>query len=342
MPWLALHILLPLLLLAAIALDWALAKMLELLDTLAANRLATGSVLGRPLTLFAGSGSRWPRLTVGLLLLLLGVLLEVLLRGLLGVLPGIPLGVLLGVLLGLLPAALCLRYEAGLSLMRRYGAMWYSLVGFFLLLIPMLYSMLFVTFVDPGEAPHEMLSYVQTTPDVTLVMSKIATLDQELYHGQHLLRIGVDGDNTWPFAWYLRDYTRVYWGYNGQSPAPQDLDVLLVDPGAFSQLYMADHPMYQAKEYRLRAWWDEGYKPLPPCELGVAGCSYNPNTLLYGDGLGQWLSYGDNVPPQGKTFDLGKAASNLWNWLWTRKSIGSTSGSTDFMFLVRAGLPVTP
>jgi hypothetical protein len=240
---------------------------------------------------------------------------------------------------------------------RRYGGALLSLVGGFLLLIPMLHSMLFVTFVDPGEAPHEMLSYVQTTPDVLQVLSKMETLDQQLYHGQHLLKIGVDTDSTWPFAWYLRDYPCVGYGYpdndptatvscNGQAYTP---DVLLLSPYASKNARFFTtpdpaklNPLYQAKRYRLRAWWDEGYKPLPPCASGVAGCSYHPNELLYGDGLGQWLSYGDHPPPPGKTFDPGKAVSNLWAWLWTRQPIGSADGSTDFLFLVRHGLPMIP
>jgi len=281
MPWLALHILLPLLLLAAIALEWALAKMLDLVDNLAQHRLEGVAVIGR-----------------------------------------------------------------------RYGGALLSLVGGFLLLLPMLHSMLFVTFLDPGEAPHEMLSYVQTTPDVTLVMGKIEALDRELYHGQHLLKIGVDNDSKWPFAWYLRDYSCVGYGYpdndptatvfcNGRGYPP---DVLLMTPYATNDAQFfttpdpaKPHPLYLAKRYRLRAWWDEGYKPLPTC-----GCVSNPNALSYGDGLGQWLSYGDTPPPLGKAFDLGKAVGNLWAWLWTRQPIGSANGSTDFLFLVQSDLPMTP
>jgi len=302
MPWLGLHILLPLLLLAALALEGALAKLVGLLEELARNRQTTGSVFGVRQRLVAGAGGGWLSLTAGAVLVV------------------VPPG----------------------WVWRRYGGALLSLVGAFVLLVPMLHSMLYVTYVDPGSAPNEMLAYVQTTTDVTLVLGKIEALDQDLYHGQHLLKIGVDGANDWPFRWYLRDYTNVSWEYDGQHPAPQDLDVLILAPGAYSQLYAPPDQIYQAKEYRLRAWWDEGYKPQPPCNLGTAGCSYNPNTLLYGDGLGEWLSYGDNPPPPGKSFDLGKAVSHLWQWLWTRQPIGSANGSTDFMFLVRTGLPMTP
>ncbi len=323
MPWLSLHILLPLVLLAGIALDWAVTAVLALLDNVAANRTSL-----RLSTVFAG----------------------------------------------------------------RTGVAVFSLVGAFVLLVPMLHSMLYVTYVDPGEAPHEMLSYVQTTPDVTAVMAKIDALDQQLYHGQHLLRIGVDGYNTWPFAWYLRDYKNVWYSYADQNPSPNDLDVLLLDPG-YTSLFTTpstQHPYYNGHEYRLRAWWDEGYKPVPCVPSPTKQC--DPNAPYGGVGALTWLSYGDPpqcgglsakdpqvaaelardgaayclVPPTATTsqqvqactasasaqsglvctpttsFSAGKAFSNFWNWLWTRKPIGPDTGSTDFEFLVRSDLGMTP
>jgi predicted membrane-bound mannosyltransferase len=325
MPWLTLHIVLPLLLLAAIALDWALVKMVEMLDEMALNRYAGRSPF------------------------------------------------------------------AGQVLARSFRPL-LALVIAFLLLIPMLHSMLFVTYVDPGDAPHEMLSYVQTTTDVTDVMAKIDALDQKLYHGQHELRIGVDGFSTWPFSWYLRDYKNVWYYYDGKAVSPAALDVLLVEPGTEGAYTQADatHPqgLFLAKEYRLRAWWDEGYKPAPCVPTKTKPC--DPNALYGGVGVGVWLSYGDPAPcaaitlqnpqaarqlaqtgvvycmdntPSGTkvsactrsaqsqtgvdcapttAFNAGRAFSNFWDWLWTRKAIGPTDGSTDFMFLVRSGLPMQP
>ena len=328
MPWLSLHILLPLILLAGIALDWALNVALALLDEMAARRAA-----GRAMRLS-------------------------------------------GVFAG------------------RYGLAVLSLVGAFLLLIPMLHSMLYVTYVDPGEAPHEMLSYVQTTPDVTNVMAKIETLDQQLYHGQHLLRIGVDGASTWPFAWYLRDYKYVWYGYNDTNPSPNDLDVLLIDPGYVatftSQNQQAQHPIYKSHVYRLRAWWDEGYKPVPCVPTKTKPC--DSNTLYGGVGALTWLSYGDPAPCDSITtrdsqtasqlarngvvyclvsatatmsqqvkactassssltgitctpassFSPTRAFGNFWAWLWARQPIGPDTGSTDFAFLIRSDIAMKP
>jgi predicted membrane-bound mannosyltransferase len=229
MPWLSLHILLPLLLLAAIALEWAVPGVGDWLGEMAAHRAE-----GRPALQWSGPYSQ-----------------------------------------------------------RRYSGAALSLLGAFLLLIPMLHSMLFVTYVDPGDAPHEMLSYVQTTTDVTLVMAKIDALDQQLYQGRHLLHIGVDGDNTWPFAWYLRDYKYVWYNYSDQYPTqngPNDLDVLLIDPGYVTSFITPDaqqqqaHPIYKAHQYHLRSWWDEGYKPAPCVPTKTKPC--DPNLLWAALALG--------------------------------------------------------
>src|SRR5258707_15534779 len=77
-------------------------------------------------------------------------------------------------------------------------------VGFVLLLIPMVYGMYQLTQVHPAGGPHEMMGYVQTTPDVDLVMVKIAQADRALYHGQHQVRIGVERGEGGPCYLDLR------------------------------------------------------------------------------------------------------------------------------------------
>src|SRR5713226_7694510 len=82
-----------------------------------------------------------------------------------------------------------------------------------LLLFPTVHNMYELTYVHPADGPHEMLVYVQTTTDVNIVMAKVDALDQKMYGGKHLLPIGLMNDATWPFAWYVRDYTNVCFNY---------------------------------------------------------------------------------------------------------------------------------
>ncbi|MGZ3639953.1 MAG: flippase activity-associated protein Agl23, partial [Ktedonobacterales bacterium] len=218
-------------------------------------------------------------------------------------------------------------------------------VAALLLLVPMLWGMWTLSQRDAADAPHEMMVYVQTTQDVNTVMSKIRYADQKLYHGSHQIRIGVGSGMEWPFHWYLFDYPNTIWGYNAGDPKSPQVDVLLVQPVDYdqhndAQSFAALHPTgYQQHQYSLRSWWDEGYKP-PPCVPTKAKACPSSDFLLYGVGLDKYLTYGSTPPPNAH-FDTGKAANRLWRWLWLREPLGDTHGSTDFVFIVRDGLPIS-
>ncbi|GHO91738.1 hypothetical protein KSF_017860 [Reticulibacter mediterranei] len=199
-----------------------------------------------------------------------------------------------------------------------------------LLLIPTLQNMYQVTYVHYADAPHEMMIYVQTTTDVNAVMAKVDELDQKLYGGRHELPIGLTDDATWPYAWYLRDYTHVCFQFpNGCADTAKSIPIIITGGdtlASFQSQYSAGYAFHQ---YHMRTWWDEGYKP-PPVPPNWGGV-----------GPWIWLSYGD-TPPQGASFDLGKAVSNVWQWWWYRKAIGSTQGSYDMGLFIRKDLGVTP
>ena len=196
-----------------------------------------------------------------------------------------------------------------------------------ILLIPTLQNMFQLSFVHEADAPHEMMIYVQTTTDVNTVMNKIDAIDQKLDGGNHQLPIGISSDATWPFAWYVRDYTNVCFNYpDGCSTAMKNsISVVIASGNEMSALQYQYSQTYLFHQYHLRTQWDQGYMP-PPC-VPVKGQTC-PVQQYTGVGPWLWLSYGDNPPP-GATFNLGKAVNNVWQWLWYRKAFGSTDGSYD-------------
>lgn len=110
------------------------------------------------------------------------------------------------------------------------------------------------------------------------------------------------------------------------------------------QAFFATHPTgYHQKEYALRSWFDEGYKPQLACQQHPGtSCPANVDYSLYGRGLGPFLSYGSN-PPANATFEFGRAAPRVWNWLWNRQPLGVTQGPYyDFVFIVRDGIGIQP
>jgi uncharacterized protein (TIGR03663 family) len=209
-----------------------------------------------------------------------------------------------------------------------------------LLLLPTLQNMFQVSYVHAADGPHEMMIYVQTTTDVNIVMAKIDALDQKLNGGKHTLAIGVTDDATWPFAWYLRDYTNVCFQFPSGCKATANSIPIIVTGGdslaTFAGQYEAN---YDSHVYNMRSWWDEAYKPAP-CMITPTNACLNQQT--YG-GVGPllWLSYGDNPPPHA-TFNVGLAARNIWQWWWQRKPFGATDGAYKMGLFIHKGLGVNP
>ena len=157
-----------------------------------------------------------------------------------------------------------------------------------------------------GDIPVEMLVYTQTAPDVGLVMKQINEIAYRSGEGVDKLQVNYDAGVSWPFEWYLRDYTsRVYLG-NG-NPQP-DAPVVLVgyDNGRAAQVAQLLGSKYVSQRYRLRWWFPEDYRSLSPSTI-VSGL-LNPQTR-----------------------------SNLWQFLLYRKP-PDPLGSTDFVMFVRRDL----
>jgi uncharacterized protein (TIGR03663 family) len=196
-----------------------------------------------------------------------------------------------------------------------------------LLLLPTLHNMYEVSYVHAADGPHEMMVYVQTTTDVNTVMSKVDALDQQMFGGKHQMQIGLTSDATWPYAWYLRDYPNVCFDFPTGCPGWKNVPVIIGggdNPYGLEQQYggSANNPdKYAYQEYKMRTWWDEGYKP--PATGGI--------------GPGLWLSYGDN-PPANAKFNLGLAAQHIWQWWWQRRAIGDTGGAYDMVLFIRNDL----
>jgi uncharacterized protein (TIGR03663 family) len=216
-----------------------------------------------------------------------------------------------------------------------------SVVFAALLLLPTLHNMYEVSYVHAADGPHEMMVYVQTTTDVNIVMAKINALDQKMDGGRHQIAIGVMSDAEWPFAWYLRDYTNVCYGFPTACPSMVQNTPVIITGG--DNLYNAESQygkQYLYQQYKMRTWWDEGYKP-PPCIPTKANNECAGQPTWGGVGPWLWLSYGDN-PPAGAKFNLDLAVRNIWDWWWYRKAIGSTDGAYLMGLFIKKGLNVEP
>ena len=161
-----------------------------------------------------------------------------------------------------------------------------------------------------GDTPRDLLVYVQTTPDVPYVAAQIEQMSRKLTTNIEIVGI-IDNENSWPFAWYLRDYTNV--GYISKIGDPGEAAFVIVTA---SEVENAREHLsnYVPFRYKLRWWFpEELYRELRP--TFIVDFITNPTTR-----------------------------SNFTAWLVTRKMpkpIGSQEfhfGSQDFYFFVRGDL----
>jgi hypothetical protein len=117
-----------------------------------------------------------------------------------------------------------------------------------------------LTYFD-GDVPVDMLIYVQTSPDVTRVVEEIGLLSREQTGGLDI-PIAYDSGTSWPFQWYLRDYTqRRFYGTTLNEP-PDEPIVLISNEHVFEGDNEEMLEGYTYTEYVMRWWFpeDETYR----------------------------------------------------------------------------------
>ena len=131
---------------------------------------------------------------------------------------------------------------------------------------------IYAAYVNSDSAVETMI-YAQGSPDVPLAISEIEDLSRKLCAqtsadskpvipcDNGMIKVAYDDESAWPFVWYLRRYRNVQ--YFGKSPsAPVDAVVVIVgrDNENAVKSFLGDR--YARREYR-RIWWPlEGYKNL--------------------------------------------------------------------------------
>ncbi len=115
-----------------------------------------------------------------------------------------------------------------------------------------------LTAYDHGDVPREFLFYAQTSPDVPDVVGRIDHIAKASGKGPGL-RIQVDEADTWPWAWYLRNYN-ISFESMGAEFVPETGALLLVkaENETFTTAHRQDYQPPQP--YTLRWWFPEEYR----------------------------------------------------------------------------------
>ncbi len=110
-----------------------------------------------------------------------------------------------------------------------------------------------------GDIAKDMLVYTQTTPDVTMVAEEIERLSERLVGGKDM-KVAFDEFTSWPFWWYLRDYpNKIFFGKEPMGPLDAPVVLVGLDNESAVRPYLTD---YVRQQYRLRWWFPEDYRSL--------------------------------------------------------------------------------
>ncbi len=106
---------------------------------------------------------------------------------------------------------------------------------------------------------NEILVYAHASPDVKLALEQIDEISRRTV-GDKMIRVAYDNDSTWPLEWYMREYpNRVYYGENPTRDA-MDSPVVIVGSANENKVkpYLGEN--YTRFRYRLVWWPMEDYK----------------------------------------------------------------------------------
>jgi uncharacterized protein (TIGR03663 family) len=307
MPWMVIHMAIPFVLLAGVA----IARLIEQVAVPSAPLSRFGLFV---LTLFLAGAA----LVSGLARLIGAGGADVFARMLAGtaraseiqtVSPAV--GLIFGSAL-LLYVALTLGQRIGAGLALKVAAL-----GSLLVLLPLSLRTAWQVNFFNGDVPVEMLVYTQTSPDVGKVMNEIDRVAFRTGAGKDKVKVVYDSGVSWPFEWYLRDYKgRVFIG--GGSLANNALDAPIVLIGTENNRDQAVKQQlgnkYVSQRYRLRWWFPEDFRD------GQNVFAYRGITL---DSF-RWL------------LTDSATRGRIWRYFMFRET--PPLGSTDFVMFVRRDL----
>ena len=308
MPWLTVHISLPMILLSGWALDrliagvdWQQARsgrgwLMALLAVVAIFGFARafGYMLG-PEKPFAGSQMEQLRITSQFLISLLVALAT-----------GVPLARMLSLW--------------SWPQVRRLAAL-----GAFALLALLTLRASFRAAYRNYDQATEFLVYAHSATGVKTVMAQIEDLSRRLTDGKGL-DIGYDNDVSWPFSWYLRNYPNAHFFAASPTEAIRDYEVIIAGNDNWATVEPLLGRRFVSFEY-IRMWWpNQDYFNLtwervrnalasPEMRRALWQIWLNRDYTLYGELTGKDMSLENWSPSDEMRFYVRKdIAQKIWDY----------------------------
>ncbi len=180
----------------------------------------------------------------------------------------------LPMLAGLL-VALAVLIAGGIFITKQVGGanfFAFSVIPLFLLLFALSVRTGWTASFQNGDTPVEMLVYTQTSPDITQLMRDIQTAS-DASEEKLALPITIDQTSgyTWPWAWYLRDFTKVNYPTYENTPlteAPDSPMVLVHTKNQAEADEILQQDFDEATLIKHRWWFPEStYRSVTPSKF---------------------------------------------------------------------------
>jgi uncharacterized protein (TIGR03663 family) len=146
---------------------------------------------------------------------------------------------------------------------------------------------------DRGDTPVELLAYVQPSPDIPVIRDAIDKVAAASGLGVHLpIVVDARDDFSWPWAWYLRKYENITFLETDEQYQPPPGSVVLVGWRDRARVDIDPALFTEGIRYHHRWWFPEDYSGLDSAQ--VMRDLLNPKS---------WESWGryfiDREPPSG-------------------------------------------
>ena len=146
---------------------------------------------------------------------------------------------------------------------------------------------------DHGDVPDELLVYTQTSGDIPVLQAQVDKAAKESGLGDKLPIVvdSVDG-YTWPWAWYLRDYKSVSYTTISANYTPPQGAILFISKASATNVVTGD-AYNEGVPYHHRRWFPEEYR-------GADGKYSSRNffsDLFSKSALHKWFDYWVNRTP---------------------------------------------
>ena len=180
------------------------------------------------------------------------------------------------------------------------------------------------TYINYDNA-NEYLVYAHANTPVKTVMDQVEEMSHRMY-GDLSIPVAYDDDVSWPFSWYLRNYTNERYYAANPTRDLRDVPIIIVGDNNFAKVEPVVGQAYYQLDYIRMVWPDQDYFNLtwdrvknaitdPQMRTAIFNIWFNRDYKLYGELTNKDMSLANWRPADLMRMYVRKdVAAKLWNY----------------------------